>query len=161
MGLAELFKELHYNVSIRLEMVSDSTRHILQRRGPRGLKHIEIRCLCQYSSGYERNVYLASRVDTKNNTADLFTKHLDGLRTLSLAKKLGVRILGWVQMLGTVTTESFSTALPVEQGCKYSQFITVDRLYTTLDIDLCTLITSFLHLLLFLLQLVHRQTQFN
>ena len=29
-----------------------------------------------------------SRVDTKNNTADLFTKHLDGLRTRALAKTL-------------------------------------------------------------------------
>ena len=34
-----------------------------------------------------------SRVDTKNNTADLFTKHLDGLRTRALAKKLGLRFL--------------------------------------------------------------------
>ena len=45
LGLAELFKELHYNVSVRLEMDSDSARHIPQRRGPGGLKHIEIRCL--------------------------------------------------------------------------------------------------------------------
>ena len=41
LGLAELFKELHYNVSVRLEMDSDSARHIVQRRGPGGLKHIE------------------------------------------------------------------------------------------------------------------------
>ena len=34
-----------------------------------------------------------SLVDTKNNTADLFTKHLDGLRTRALAKKLGLRFL--------------------------------------------------------------------
>ena len=34
-----------------------------------------------------------SRVDTKNITADLFTKHLDGLRTRVLAKKLGLRFL--------------------------------------------------------------------
>ena len=45
LGLAELFKELHHTVSVRLEMDSDSARHILQRRGPGGLKHIEIRCL--------------------------------------------------------------------------------------------------------------------
>ena len=44
LGLAELFKELHYNVSVRLEMDSDSARHILQRKGPGGLKNIEIRC---------------------------------------------------------------------------------------------------------------------
>ena len=45
MGLAELFKELHYKVSVRLEMDSDSARHLLQRRGPGGLKHIAIRFL--------------------------------------------------------------------------------------------------------------------
>ena len=33
------------------------------------------------------------RVDTTNNTADLFTKHLDGLRTRALSKKLGPRFL--------------------------------------------------------------------
>ena len=38
----------------------------------------------------------ASRVDTKNNTADLFLKHLDGLRTRALAKKLGLRFLDMV-----------------------------------------------------------------
>ena len=45
LGLAELFKELHYKVSVRPEMDSDSARHILQRKGPGGLKHIVIRCL--------------------------------------------------------------------------------------------------------------------
>ena len=34
-----------------------------------------------------------SRVDSKNNTADLFTKHLDGLRTRALSKRLGLRFL--------------------------------------------------------------------
>ena len=32
-------------------------------------------------------------MDTQNNTADLFTKHLDGLRTRALAKKFGLRFL--------------------------------------------------------------------
>ena len=45
LGLAELFKELHCKVSVRLEMDSDSATYILQSRGPGGLKHIEIRCL--------------------------------------------------------------------------------------------------------------------
>ena len=87
LGLAELSKELHCNVSVRLEMDSASARHI-----PGGLKQIEIRCLAtqQWIRGKRISV---SRVDTKNNTADLFTKHLDALRTQSLAKKLGLRIL--------------------------------------------------------------------
>ena len=45
LGLAETFKEIHYDVAVRLEMDSGSATHILQRRGPGGLKHIEIRCL--------------------------------------------------------------------------------------------------------------------
>ena len=92
LGLAELFEELHYNVSVRLEMDSDSARHILKRRGPSGLKHIEIRCLAIQQWIREKRLSV-SRVDTKNNAADLYTKHLDGLRTQSLAKKFALRIL--------------------------------------------------------------------
>ena len=89
LGLAKVFKELHYDVAVRLEMDSDSTRHIRQRRGPCGLKHIETRCWAIQHWVREKRPSV-SRVDTKNNTADLFTKHLDGLRTRALAKKLGL-----------------------------------------------------------------------
>ena len=75
LGLPELLKELHYDVAVRLEMDSDSARHILQRRGPGGLKHIEIRCLAKQQLVREKRLSV-SRVDTKSNTADLFTKHL-------------------------------------------------------------------------------------
>ena len=90
LGLAELFKELHYTVSVRLEMDSDSATHLLQRRRQGGLKHIEIRCLAIQQWIREKRLSV-SRVDTKKNSADLFTKHLDGLRTQSLAKKLGLQ----------------------------------------------------------------------
>ena len=93
LGLAELFKELHYDVAVRLEMDSDSARHIAQRRGPGGLKHIEIRCLSIQQLMRDKRLSV-SRVDTKNNTTDLFIKHLDGLRTRALAKKLELRFLG-------------------------------------------------------------------
>ena len=92
LGLAECFKELHHCVSVRLEMDSDSARHILQRTGPDGLKYIEIRFLSIQQWIREKRLSV-SRVDTKNNTADLFTYHLDVLRTQSLVKKLGLRIL--------------------------------------------------------------------
>ena len=50
LGPAELFKELHYKVSVRLEMGSDSARHILQRR--RQADSYTLRYdACQYSSG--------------------------------------------------------------------------------------------------------------
>ena len=87
--LAELFKELHYKVSVRLEMDSDSARHILQRRRPGGLKHIEIRCLSIQQWIRETRLSV-SRVNTKNNTADLFTKHLDGLRTMAGGTNVGI-----------------------------------------------------------------------
>ena len=104
----ELFKELHYDVAVRLEMDSDPARHILQRRGPGGLKHIEIPCLAIQHWVREKRLSV-SRVDTKNNTANLFTKHLDGLRTQSLAKKLGFE--SWmVQMVQMVRMERTTTA---------------------------------------------------
>ena len=71
LGLAELFKELHYKVSVRLEMVSDSARHILQRRGPSGLKHIEIRCLSIQQWIREKRQSV-SRVDTKKKNSRSF-----------------------------------------------------------------------------------------
>ena len=50
LGPAELFKELHHKVSVRLEMGSDSARHILQRR--RQADSYTLRYdACQYSSG--------------------------------------------------------------------------------------------------------------
>ena len=75
LGLAELFEELYCKVSVRLEMDSDSARHILQHRGPGGLKHIVIRCLSIQQWIRDKRLSV-SRVDAKNNTADLFTKHL-------------------------------------------------------------------------------------
>ena len=46
----------------------------------------------QYKQWIREKRLSVSRVDTKNNTEDLFTKHLDGLPTQSFAKKLGLRI---------------------------------------------------------------------
>ena len=111
LGLAELVKELHCDVAVRLEMDSGSARHILQRKEPGGLKHIEIRCLATQQWVRDKRLSV-SRVDTKNSTADLLTKHLDGLRTQSLPKKLGLRILDGTSGRnedgsGMVTTESF------------------------------------------------------
>ena len=60
--LAELLKEPHYKVLVRLEIGSDSARQELQRRGPGGLKHMENQ---------------VGRVDAISNTANLFTKILE------------------------------------------------------------------------------------
>ena len=116
-------------------MDSDSARHILQRRGPGGLKHIEIRCLSIQQLIREKRLSV-SRVDTKNNTADLFTKHLDGLRTRALAKKLGLRFLDMadggtnVDMADGGTNEVSSFSFNMWQIVHY------------IDIDICTLTQS-------------------
>ena len=117
LGLAELFKELHYDVAVRLEMDSDSARHLLQRKGPGGPKHIEIQCLARQQCTREKRPSV-SRVDTKNNTADLFTKRLDGLRThedyLFACGQFGALVLsengvhGWILVQNLVHTRSHS-----------------------------------------------------
>ena len=86
-------KELHYKVSVRLEMTSDSERQVHQRRGPGGFKHIEIRCLAMRQWMREKRLAVGL-VDTKNNTADLFTEFSDGPRTQSLSKKPRLHVTG-------------------------------------------------------------------
>ena len=90
-GLAELFKEHHHTVSVRVEINSDSTRHILRRPG--GPEHIESRYVAAQQWTREKRLS-AGRVDTNSNTADLFTKCLEGPRMLLLAKKLGLHVTG-------------------------------------------------------------------
>ena len=83
LGLTELIKELHYNASVRLDMDSDSALHMSQRRGLGEGLH-EIRCSA-VQQWIREKLLLVRRVDTKDNTADLFTKHLDGPTTRSLS----------------------------------------------------------------------------
>ena len=84
-------EELCYTVSVRLEMDSDSARHNLQKRGRGELKHIVIRCLAlqQWIRGKRPSV---GRVDTNDNLADLFTKHLDGPKRRFLSRKLALHV---------------------------------------------------------------------
>ena len=52
----------------------------------------KLRCLAIQQWIREKRLSV-QRVDTKDNTADLFTKPMDGPRTQSLARKFGLRIL--------------------------------------------------------------------
>ena len=90
--LAELFKELRYKVSVRLEMDSDSARHFLQRRGPGGLKtHRDTMLVNTAVDTRETSIRESSGQEEQHSRS--FPKHLDGLRTRALAKKLGLRFL--------------------------------------------------------------------
>ena len=145
LGLAELFKKLHCKVSVRLEMDPNSARHILQRRGQGRLKHIEIRCLSIQQWIRDKRLSV-SRVDTKNNTAELFTKHLDGFRSRALAKKLRLRFVDmadggtngngrWWQLT------AFNKRLQLSRCVSFFSF-DMWSIVHCVDIDICTLTPS-------------------
>ena len=90
LGLAELFKEIPYKFSVRLEVDFDSARQALQRRGPGGL---EISCSAIQQWIREERLSFG-RVETKSNTAHLVTIFLVGPRTQSLSKKRWLHITG-------------------------------------------------------------------
>ena len=92
-------------------MDSDTARQVLQRRGPGGLKHVDIRCLA--TKQWIREGRLSGgRVDTKSNTADLVTFFCRGTTKHSRCPK------NMDCILVETRTDSLTTALPVEQGCK-------------------------------------------
>ena len=69
---------------------------MLQRWGPGGLKHIETRCFAIQQWIREKRLSV-SRADTKNNSGDIFTKHLDGLRTTVAREETWTANPGWYE----------------------------------------------------------------
>ena len=77
--LQNFFKEPHYKISVRLEMDFDSARQALLRRGPGGLKHIDIRCLAiQQWIREERAIAWTRGYEKQHSTSRHF---LEGPRT--------------------------------------------------------------------------------
>ena len=108
-------KELHCKVSFRLEMDSNSARQALQRRGPGGLKHVEVRCLSIQQWVTEKRLS-AGRVIRKatQQTSSRFFFERDRERSRH------PRNVGYISMK-TRTIESLTTALPIEQESKSPQ----------------------------------------
>ena len=73
LGLAEPFKERHYKVSVRLEMDSDSARHILQCRDQVDSNTSRYDDW-QYNNGYERHVYPWFKW-TRRTTPPIFSRN--------------------------------------------------------------------------------------
>ena len=92
LGLAELFKELHtFQFVSRWIKIRHDTFYSTEDQADAIISKYDA---CQYNSGYEKNVCRWIEWTRKTiNTADLFTKHLDGPRTQSLTRKLALRIL--------------------------------------------------------------------
>ena len=89
LGLKEFLQELGFRVVASLYMDSDSARSILKRRGPGGLKHIELRVLAIQDWVKDERIQIR-RASSEENVADLFTKFLDGDRVAFLASRLGM-----------------------------------------------------------------------
>ena len=91
-----------------------------------------------------------SRVDTKNNRADLFTKHLDGLRTRAVAKKLGLHFLdmaGWLMVVYERESPMMTTGQLLTSVCSWAEVqvlsvLTCGQIVHYIDIDICTLTQS-------------------
>ena len=92
LGLSELFNELNYKVSVRLEMDSDSARHILQAQEIRWTQTHRDTMFVNTAEWIREKRLSVSRVDTKNNTANLFTKHLDGIAHKSTCEEIGTTL---------------------------------------------------------------------
>ena len=65
---AELFKILHYNVTVRLEMDSDSAFYSAGNQEDSNILKSDV---WQHSSGIEKNAYRWAEWTRRNNTADL------------------------------------------------------------------------------------------
>ena len=92
LGLAELVKELHYEVSVRLEFVQ--ILHVTfsrERDQGEDSSTSKFRCLAMQQWIREKRLSVG-RVDANNSTVDIFTNFLDGPRTQSLSRKLGLRL---------------------------------------------------------------------
>ena len=121
-SLAELLRELYYKVSVRLEMDSDSARQVLQRKGDASISKFVAQ---QYNNGSEKSVYRLDawiRKTTQQISLRIFYRDHERSRY--------PRNLGDMSMK-TKTTESLTTALPVEQRCKYPQFRQLTVMHTT------------------------------
>ena len=125
LGIADFFKEQHYNFPVRLEMDSDSARHILQRRGAGGLKQDA----WLFNRGYEKNVYRWERVDTKKQHCRSVHETSGWIantvaREETWTSNPGVRMvqMGTIEEWWRQRTRACKQRSQLSRGCKYSQF---------------------------------------
>lgn len=85
-----IMKELGYkNMVLHLYGDSSSAIHAVQRRGPGKMRHIELRELWLQSEIRQGNVQM-HKIGTKENSADILTKHLRPGDFQQQAQRLGV-----------------------------------------------------------------------
>ena len=90
LGFATMLSEWHEVTTPTLFSDSSSALHIVKKRGPGRMKHIEIRCLA-LQGGREEGRLLYAKVGTEENSSDLLTKAMTRERLIKLSVMIGLR----------------------------------------------------------------------
>jgi hypothetical protein len=90
LGFATMLSEWNEHVVPTLHSDSSSALHIVKKRGPGKMKHIELRCLAlqQWREGKRLRF---SKVSSEENMSDVLTKALTKDRIVKLATMIGLR----------------------------------------------------------------------
>ena len=89
----DFIRQLHFTTQTQHQVQSSFLMDVVVRLCPVIVHPICIPNSCIFLIAKNGSFEVLSLQDTKNNTTDLYTKHLDGLRTRAFAKKLGLRFL--------------------------------------------------------------------
>ena len=87
--LCNVLEELGINVKLRLRTDSSSGMATLCRRGPGRMRHLRVKTLWWQEEIRAGNVML-EKINTKNNLADILTKHLSPSEFTRQACQLGL-----------------------------------------------------------------------
>ena len=90
LGFAAMLGEWHEQVVRTLYSDSSSSLHIVKKRGPGKMKHIELRCLALQQWREAKRLTFA-KVSTEENPSDMLTKAMTHDRLVKLALKAGLR----------------------------------------------------------------------
>ena len=89
LGLASLISEWHENVTPVLASDSSSALHIVKKRGPGKMKHIEIRFLALQQWREQKRLEF-EKVHTDDNEADMLTKPMSQEKLVKFSRSVGL-----------------------------------------------------------------------
>ena len=90
LGFATMLGEWSEHVVPMLYSDSSSALHVVKKRGPGRMKHIELRCLALQQRREEKRL-LFGKVGTEENVSDMLTKPMTKERLIKLASMVGLR----------------------------------------------------------------------
>ena len=97
-GLAGIYNEMGFPMSIVLQLDSTAAIGMIQKRGAGRARHIDLRHLHLQSKLRDGTVSAMEKVDTSVNVADIGTKYFHADRLEELMDQLGLQVCGDVVM---------------------------------------------------------------